>query len=260
MHWKTINDVRIHINKGKKQCKIDSVRFQSKCVVIFKSNRMHSLLFFLLICLASADEHWFVFDQHQFPGFRTPLFTLTSSPSIDSDTQEQKNISFTLLTYDRSINVDITVGYSNGTHKSHEQPIKLNVQRADLLHNTFNHLIFVAVRQRTKLETYVNCKLIDSYLLYPTNPIEEKESDDQENIYTIEKSSDLVKYFYSASDDHYHQKIFDAFGCKQSSVSAIDPSQIATTGRPLLRKMQQVIDKVQQKKFRPRSSIQTTFG
>ena len=51
---------------------------------------MRILLLLIFVSLSSTNEHWFVFDQNQFPGFYTPLFTLISST---------KNFSFALSTY-----------------------------------------------------------------------------------------------------------------------------------------------------------------
>jgi hypothetical protein len=183
-------------------------------------------IFLLFICfgLSSTNEHWFVFDQNQFPGFNTPLFTLISS------TNNSTNLSFTLSNYERAIYIE----------NSNEEPIKLSIERADLLSNTLHHLIFIAVRNQTKFETYVNCKLIDSYLLYSLN----------ENLsYQIENLAEGIKHFETTID-----QVFDQFGCKQtSSIIADDYNQTTTTiGKPLIRKMQHVIEKVQRHKQRSR--------
>lgn len=217
----------------------------------FSTTMMKFLIFILFVSITIADEHWFVFDQHQFPGFYTPLFTISSSSS--SSEAEQKNLSFSFSSYERSINIDISNGNSDGTRKQHEQSIKLNVERADLLPNTLNHLIFVALRQRTKLETYVNCKLIDSYLLYSLNTIGGKEFEDTENELAIEKSEDSIKYFHSSTDEHYHHHIFEKFGCKHTGAQTVTNNNKTTViGRSLIRKMQHVIEKVQRRKQRAR--------
>jgi hypothetical protein len=188
---------------------------------------MRIFLLFLFVGFSSTDEHWFVFDQNQFSGFNIPLFKLISS----TNETEQKNLSFTLSNYDRSIHIE---------RNSNEQLIKLNIERADLLYNTLNHLIFIAIREQTKFETYVNCKLIDSYLLYSLN----------ENLsYQIENLAEGIKHFATTID-----QVFDQFGCKQtSSIIADDYNQTTTTiGKPLIRKMQHVIEKVQRHKQRSR--------
>jgi hypothetical protein len=131
-------------------------------------------IFFLVIFvgLSSTNEHWFIFDQYQFPGFYTPLFTLIS---------EEKYLSFTLSTYDRSIIADIKNENSN-------EIIKLNIERADLFYNTLNHMIFVVIRNENKLETYVNCKLIDSYLFYSSILMNENK------FYKIKNITENIEY------------------------------------------------------------------
>jgi hypothetical protein len=201
----------------------------------------------MFVNLSLTNEHWFVFDQNQFPGFNTPLFTLISSTSINStNEQQQKNLSFTLLTYERSINIDIHI--ENFT----EQSIKLNIERANLLYNTLNHLIFIAIRQQNKFETYVNCKLIDSYLLYTINNNYQNEN----SSYQIENLANGIKHFQSTitDDDYYYQQqIFDQFGCKQTStIIQNNNNKTVIIGKPLIRKMQHVIEKVQRRKQRSR--------
>jgi hypothetical protein len=199
-------------------------------------------LLFLLVGLSSTDEHWFVFDQYQFPGFNTPLFTLISSSNNSTGQHEQKNLSFTLSTYDRSINIDINHG------NSIEQFVKLNIERADLLHNSFNHLIFLAIRQQTKLETYVNCKLIDSYLFYSLN-----DNQNTNSSFEIANLADGIKHFQTKTDENYQQQIFEKFSCKQTSTIMTNNNKTTTIGKPLIRKMQHVIEKVQRRKQRSRS-------
>lgn len=214
---------------------------------------MRVLALLMMVCLSTADEHWFAFDQYQFPGFYSPLFTLISSPKTKTNRDEQRNLSFALSTYDRSISVDISIGNANGTSKHHEQTIKLNIERADLLYNTFNHLIFVALRQRTKLETYVNCKLIDSYLLYSSNPRDTYDANEKDVTLAMEKAVDGVTHLHSSTDEHYQQHVFDKFGCKHTEISPIVYNKTTTTiGRPLIRKMQHVIEKVQRRRQRSR--------
>jgi hypothetical protein len=199
-----------------------------------------------------ADEHWFVFDQSQYAGFYTPIFNLISFDNTSNTSYEQTNVSFALSTYERSIHVDIHRGNMNNTYKHHEQSIQLNIERADLLYNTLNHMIFIALRQRTKLETYVNCKLIDSYLLYSTALHDGNSLDNEHVRLTMEKSIDGIKHFHSINDEHYHQIIFDKFGCKHAATSAISHNRTGTIGRALIRKMQHVIEKVQRRKQRSR--------
>jgi len=200
-------------------------------------------IFLLLIFVSSllANEHWFVFDQYQFPGFYTPLFTLIS-------TGQQKNLSFALSTYERSINIDISIKNSNETIQYDEQSVKLNIERADLLYNTLNHLIFLSVRQQTKFETYVNCKLIDSYYLYPSND----DNINENSSFKIENLAEGIKYFQPTNDEHNQQEIFDKFGCKTSETMASNNNKTTFISKPLIRKMQHVIEKVQRRKQRSR--------
>jgi hypothetical protein len=208
---------------------------------------MRIFLLFILVGLSLTDEHWFVFDQYQFPGFYTPLFTLISFSNNTTGQQEQKNLSFALSTYERSINIDISIGNSNETIKRGEQSVNLNIERADLLYNALNHLIFLAVRQQTKLETYVNCKLIDSYLLYPLN-----DNHNENSSFKIDNLAAGIKYFETTTDEHYQQQIFDKFGCKQTGTIITNNNKTTTIGKPLIRKMQHVIEKVQRRKQRSR--------
>ncbi|CAF1300747.1 unnamed protein product [Rotaria sp. Silwood1] len=213
---------------------------------------MRLCLLFLFVGLSSTYEHWFIFDQYQFPGFYTPLFTLISSSNNKTGRQEEKNLSFALSTYERSINIIINSGSSDKTIKRDEQMIKLNIERADLLHNSLNHLIFISVRQGTKFETYVNCKLIDSYLLYSSYQINEDDNNDENSAFQIENLANGIKHFESKTDEHYHQQIFDNFGCKQSGTTIVTNNKTTVIGRPLIRKMQHVIEKVQRRKLRSR--------
>ncbi|CAF0779920.1 unnamed protein product [Adineta ricciae] len=199
---------------------------------------MRNLLILLLITVVSATEHWFVFDQYQFQGFLTPLFTLTTKQ------QEQKYLSFALSTYDRSIAVDIETRHPNGTMKQREQSIKLNIERADLLYNSVNHMIFVAIRDGIKLETYINCKLIDSYFLYSTIVF-----DDKTPVYKVENISDYVEHHEVETP----QDVFDIYSCKPMQTSQVLDNRTTTIiTRPLIRKMQHVIEKVQRRKLRSR--------
>jgi hypothetical protein len=188
---------------------------------------MRIFLLFIFVGLSSTDEHWFVFDQNQFPGFNTRLFTLISS------TNNSTNLSFVLSTYERSIHIE----------NSNEELIKLNIERADLLSNTLNHLIFIAIRDQTKFETYVNCKLIDSYLFYSLN---------ENSSYQVENLAEGIKHFETTTTI---DQIFDQYACKQTSPIITDNNNNQTTttiGKPLIRKMQHVIEKVQRGKQRSR--------
>ncbi|CAF3067280.1 unnamed protein product [Rotaria sp. Silwood2] len=212
---------------------------------------MRLCLFFLFVGLSSTYEHWFVFDQYQFPGFYTPLFTLISS-SNNKIGQQEKNLSFALSTYERSISIVLNIGSSDKTIRRDEQFIKLNIERADLLYNSLNHLIFIGLRQGTKLETYVNCKLIDSYLLYSSYQINEDDKDDESSSFKIVNLANGIKHFENKTDEHYLQQIFDNFGCKQSGTTITTNNKTTIIGRPLIRKMQHVIEKVQKRKLRSR--------
>ena len=188
------------------------------------------LLVLLFVGLVSANEHWFIFDQNQFPGFHTPLVTLTSPG--------EKTLSFSLSTYERAIMVDIN-----------NETVKLNIERADLLYNTINQIIFFVIRDQTTIETYVNCKLIDSYMFYSSLSM------NQSAVYKIEKLSENIQYYEVTPEGQLtQQEIFDTFSCKQvdTSSSTLTNSPIPTIGRPLIRKMQNVIEKVQRRKIRPR--------
>ncbi|CAF0867617.1 unnamed protein product [Rotaria sordida] len=213
---------------------------------------MRFFLLFLFVGLSSTYEHWFIFDQYQFPGFYTPLFTLISSSNNNTGKQEEKKFSFALSSYERSINIIINIGDSSRTIKRDEQLIKLNIERADLLYNSLNHLIFIGLRQGTKLETYVNCKLIDSYLLYSSYQINDNDNNDENSSFKIENLANGIKHFESKTDEHYHQQIFDNFGCKQSGTTVTMNNKTTIIGRPLIRKMQHVIEKVQKRKLRSR--------
>ncbi len=184
------------------------------------------LLVLIFVGLSSANEHWFIFDQYQFPGFYTPLVSL-SSPG-------ERSLSFAVSTYDRSIIVDIN-----------NETIKLNIERADLLSNTLNHLIFLVIRDQMKLETYVNCKLIDSYLFYSSISMNES------SVYKIEKIAENIQHYETTQ-----QEIFETFSCKQmDSTSSSMTNSTSVIGRPLIRKMQHVIEKVQRRKLRSRFKI-----
>ena len=187
------------------------------------------VLFSVGLVTSTIHEHWFIFDQYQFPGFYTPLFRVSSS--------EGKTLSFALSTYDRSIVVDVN-----------NETIKLNIERADLLYNTFNHLIFLVIRDHTKLETYVNCKMIDTYLFY--SPLTTKEN----SVYQIDKlAKNIQHYEISPTAQLTQQEIFETFSCKQSDASHSPViNSTSTIGKPLIRKMQHVIEKVQQRKLRSR--------
>jgi hypothetical protein len=188
---------------------------------------MRILLLLLFVSLSSTNEHWFIFDQYRFPGFYTPLFTL-SSPS------NNQQISFTLSNYDHSVIVNIN---SNETNK--QQSIKLNIQRADLVSNTLYHMIFIVIRNQTKFESYVNCKLIDSYLHY--SPI------DQNSVYKIKIINQNVEYYPITSvNERTQQEIFETFSCKQTDLNNNSTSIIE---RSLIYKMQDLIDKVQRRKL-----------
>ncbi|CAF1216669.1 unnamed protein product [Rotaria magnacalcarata] len=211
---------------------------------------MRIFLLFILIGLASTTEHWFIFDLYQFPGFYTPLFTLISSSNNQSIQQEQTYLSFALSTYDRSIIVDISMRHHNGTIKQKESPIQLNIQRADLVFNTINHMIFVVIRNQTILETYVNCKLIDLYLLY--SPVRINEYDNETLFYKIENITGNIEHYEVTSNNETTEKeIFEIFSCKQTNVNmTFDEKTTSKIERPLIRKMQHIIEKVQRRKLR----------
>lgn len=196
------------------------------------------LLFPLIITgLVLADEHWFVFDQNQFPGFDTPLFTLIFNNATGQN--ESKIFDFTLSNYERSIQIEISQG--NFTERS----VKLNLERADFFSNTFNHLIFLVIRQQIKFESYVNCKLIDSYLLYSPNQINTSTS------YELANLPMIIKHFHTnITDHHYSQHIFDQYGCKPTPTVVMNEKETTSITKPLIRKMQDVIEKVQRRKQR----------
>jgi hypothetical protein len=183
---------------------------------------MRILLLFLCVGLSTTNEHWFIFDLYQFPGFYTPLLTLNSSSN-------HQQISLALSTYDRSIIVDINSNES----------FKLNIQRADLISNTLNHMIFIVIKNQTRFESYVNCKLIDSYLLYS--------SINDNSSYNIKITNQNIEYYQITSENEY--KIFETFSCKQKDFIHNSTSII---GQSLIHKMQHVIEKVQRRKLRSR--------
>lgn len=214
---------------------------------------MRIFLVFIFVSLVSTNEHWFVFDLYQFPGFYTPLFTLLSSSNNRSNQHEQAYLSFALSTYDRSIIVDMNIRYSNGTIKQKESLIKLNIERADLLMNVPNHMIFVVIRDQTIFETYVNCKLIDYYLLYSTILI--NDYDHENSFYTIENITENIEHYeITSTNGSNRQEIFDIFSCKQTNATMVQSAEKTTSKieRPLIRKMQNIIEKVQRRKLRPR--------
>lgn len=213
---------------------------------------MRILLLLVFIGFSSANEHWFVFDQYQFLGFQTPLFTLTSTSNNQVNQQEEKYLSFGLSTYDRTIQIDIHSRDANGTIQQQESLIKLSIERADLLLNTINHMIFIAIRDQTKIETYVNCKLIDSYLLYSS--ILTNDYDNENLSYKIKSINENIEHYeITSSNDNTQQEIFETFSCKQTNVSMyVESKTTANIERPLVRKMQHVIEKVQRRKQRPR--------
>ncbi|CAF0876185.1 unnamed protein product [Adineta ricciae] len=195
---------------------------------------MRFLLVLILVSLSSSTEHWFVFDRYQFPGFYTSLFTLLSSPV------NQTNLSFALSSYQHSITIQLN---------QNKQTIQLSIERADLLSNTFNHLIFLAVRQSMKVESYVNCKLMDSYLFYSTDFI------DQKLTFEVHDLAEGIQHIQLAPEDDYQRDIFEKFSCRMQSTE----NKTNVIGKPLIRKIQQVIEKVQQQPRRhsdPNSSLQ----
>jgi len=179
---------------------------------------MRILLFFLFVALSTTNEHWFIFDLYQFPEFYFPLFTANSSST-------NQQITFALSNYDRSIVLDI-----NST-----ETIKLNIERADLISNIFTHMIFIVIKNNTLFESYVNCKLIDSYLLYSSNLID-----------NIKILNENIQYYEITSTN---QDIFEQFSCKQTDVINNSTSIIQQS---LIHKMQFIIDKVQRRKLRLR--------
>ncbi|CAF3272049.1 unnamed protein product, partial [Rotaria sp. Silwood2] len=128
----------------------------------------------------------------------------------------------------------------------------LTTERATIVFNALNHIIFVVIRDQTKLETYVNCKLIDSYLFYSSNLINEYNN---ENLYyEIKNITKNIEHFEITSTNGYtQQEIFDIFSCKQTNITTSSDSKTTTKiERPLIRKMQNVIEKVQRRKLRSR--------
>jgi len=186
---------------------------------------LKQLLAVLLFSFVRTHEHWFIFDQYQFPAFETSLFTINSS--------ENKTLSFLLASYDRTI----LVNFNNET-------IKLNIERADLLPNTVYHTIFLVIRNGNRMETYVNCKLIDSYYFYSSIF-----NNENSTIEINDQNSNIQYYEVTPNGQLTQQEIFDIFSCKQTNF--VQPST-TVIGRPLIRKMQHVIEKVQRRKLRSR--------
>lgn len=183
------------------------------------------LLVVLLFSFVRTHEHWFIFDQYQFPAFETPLFTINTS--------ENKTLSFLFSSYDRRIIID----YNNET-------IKLNIERADLLPNTIYHTVFIVIRNGNRIETYVNCKLIDSYYFYSSL------LNSENTTLTIDQRNQNVQHYeITPTNQLTQQEIFDIFSCKQTN--SVQPST-TMIGKPLIRKMQHVIEKVQRRKLRSR--------
>ena len=224
--------------------------FHSSSYLSYKlldSMAMQIFFLFTFISLSLTIEHWFIFYQYQFPGFYTPLFTLMS---LSNNQTNRIELLFTLSTYDCSIIVDINIQNSNGTTKQYEQLTKLDIERADLLSNIINHMIFIVIRNRTKFETYVNCKLIDSYLLHSSTLI-----NNSSLFYKIKNiTKNIEHYELLSANEQTQQEIFDKFSCKQTSMimSSRDGNATSKIGQPLIRKMQHVIEKVQRRKLRAR--------
>ena len=217
------------------------------------------LLLLLLLCirLSAANEHWFVFDRYQFPGFSTFLFTLISSPINQTDVQDYRNLSFSLSTYERAIVVDVGTQHFNGTIEGREPRIKLSIDRADLVQNMANQMIFVAVRERKKIETYVNCKLLDSYVLYSPMAIDANDSDS--SVYRVQNMTENIDYYRITAANGYNKReeIFETFACKQTGdiLPSNNETTPATIGQPLIRQMQQIIDELQQRQPEERYAL-----
>lgn len=191
------------------------------------------LLVVLLFSFVRTHEHWFIFDQYQFPAFETSLFTINTS--------ENKTLSFLFSSFDRRIIID----YNNET-------IKLNIERADLLPNTIYHTVFIVIRNGNRIETYVNCKLIDSYYFYSSL------LNSENTTLTIDQRNQNVQHYeITPTNQLTQQEIFDIFSCKQTN--SVQPST-TMIGKPLIRKMQHVIEKVQRRKLRSRrqNDLQTS--
>ena len=207
--------------------------------------RMRSVLLCLLLACSSpppttaTTEHWFMFDRYQFPGFYTPLFTLISTaPNRTFD------LSFSLDAYGHSILVEVRTGNLTAIGAERDTPIKLNVERADLIDQSAYQVIFIAVRAGLVLESYVDCKRMDSHVLKSLNETDE-ELDFTFQVYRI---TDQIEHrpIQSANQSELDE-FFAAGPCRPApSASSTANGTTATIDQPLIVKMQGIIDRIRQ--------------
>jgi hypothetical protein len=209
--------------------------------ILFSSTQMNTLyvslmilsVFLALTATAKISEHWFMFDRYVFPGFYTPLVSLN-----DSTIQNTSRLTFAFLPYDDLILLTLTS--SNVTEIKKEW--RLNIDRADLLSHKAKQMIFVGIRRDGTIETYVNCKLIESIANDPQS------FDLLSHTWSIDQLTDLIDYHEITTDyENERGTLFDNLSCK--STRSVAPSKNDTPtikDSTMIRKMQYIIDRVRQ--------------
>ena len=174
-----------------------------------------------------------MFDRYQFQEFYTPLCTLSSTSF---------NLSFYLDTYENSIQVDVHTG--NITHSQREASIRLNINRADLIDQSAYQVIFIAVRDGLVLESYVDCKRMDSRVLESINGTDRE----VDPTFEVHRMADNIEHRPIESANKSELEDFFAAGPCKSVVPAVstDNQTTAMIDQPLISKMQLIIDRIRQ--------------
>lgn len=175
-----------------------------------------------------------MFDRYQFQEFYTPLCTLISTSF---------NLSFYLDTYENSIQVDVHTGNITGSQR--EAPIRLNINRADLIDQSAYQVIFIAVREGLVIESYVDCKRMDSHFFKSINGTDPE----ADPTFEVHRMAVNVEHRPIESANKSELEEFFAAGPCKSVIPVVSTGNQTTAAidQPLIGKMQLIIDKIRQR-------------
>lgn len=206
---------------------------------------MNTMIFFPLLFLFSssifvnAEDFYFVFPPTELSDFQNHLFDFVSNST---------KISAVFDHFQRVVQLEI-----NDTTTSN---CRLNIDRADLIENDEFRLVFLVIRQNFHVETFVNCRKIDSislkFVLTDFHYENLNSKVEFERISSTNRTA-LVEFF-------------DSKGCKTSDLIFNESNDsILSLSKKLSRQIENFIEKNQENSperltivFQPNREITTT--
>lgn len=183
------------------------------------------VLLLTVTCSSTKLDYWFRLYYEQLDFF-VPIATL-----IFQSNNDQLNISFVFDSHKKIVTIDIR-------HRNKTNLIELKTERAGYFDQYQSQWMFIAFRENSIFETYINCKKIDS----ATYPID---SNKEVSIKTIYDDSTTHYSQFNSNNRTALKQFFTEIDCQPKSYTLVNPEE-TTVDRTLIKKMQDVISLVQQ--------------